>query len=146
MDIERQRQRDSVGREAVAGSGVTPRRMKGLFWLWTGFLGGAIAWSLFHLFGYLWATLDWALPSRAFIVGTALVTGALTVASIWLCWKSWREAGRGGGDRIAGYPDDARTIAYMGLTGIYLNAFFLASILLTTLAVLFLRGHGQFPG
>jgi hypothetical protein len=142
MDVERQRQRDAVGREAVAGSGVTPGRMKGLFWLWTGFLGGSIAWSLFHLFGYLWATLDWALPSRTLIVITTIITAVLTAASIWLCWKSWREARRGGGDRIAGYPDDAGTVAYLGLIGIYLNIFFLVSILLTGIAVFFLRGHG----
>jgi hypothetical protein len=112
-------------------------RLKGLFWLWSGYLGGAIAWSLFHLVSYLWATIAWGVPARPLIIATTAGMAALTGAATWMCYQAWREASRGD-DRVADHQEEAGTLRYLALSGMYLNAFFLLSILLSGMSVFFL--------
>lgn len=106
-------------------------------WLVAAFFAGAIGWSAFHLVGYLWATVACSVPERTLIGGTALGASTLTVGAMvyeYRAWRGMRSLGESGTGQRAAISDDR----FVALCGLALNAFFLASILLTALSVFFL--------
>jgi hypothetical protein len=108
-----------------------------LFWLVFTFLAGAAAWSAFHLLAYLWVTVACSVPERILTGGTAAVASGITVAGMAYqarAWRGLRERGAASEAQRATLTSDR----FVALCGLYLNAFFLASILLTVLSIFFL--------
>lgn len=101
------------------------------------YFAGAIAWSIFHLVSYLWATVACSVPERLLIVFTAATTSAVTLGAI-LYGRRTLHSLPGQSQQPANRNDSDGT-RLIALCGLYLNIFFLASIGLTSLAVAFLR-------
>lgn len=113
-----------------------PPRRAGIGWLVVAFFVGAVAWSAFHLVGYMWATVACSVPERLLIGATALVAACATSAAMW----HERRAMRALRDQRDRGNAVAATDWFIATSGLYLNAFFLAAIALTGLSVLFLGG------
>ncbi len=123
----------------------SPRSKIALFFAW---LGGAIAWSLFHVIGYAVASVGCTLgatgPSLLGLSQVAwlvlLVTIILALVALAALLVSRREWSRGK-SKGEGEPDggDRGVSAFTGFAGIVLNGFFLALILYAGAAALVLR-------
>lgn len=109
----------------------TARDTVGYFRLWFGHLGGAAAWSAFHLLSYLWASLYCGTRAQILLTGTTIVTALITIAATWVCYVNWRALR----DQQAESPGAFR---FLLLAGIFLNPIFLLSILTAGIAVWYL--------
>jgi hypothetical protein len=109
--------------------------------LWTGVLGGPLAWTLQLLVSYPVASLS-CLPqyrSDHPVLLNAMTLGALTFVAFcgWLAWSAFDRPPKGA-SIDGGKPwDRAR---FMGLLGLLTSLFFIAVIIATAMPAWMLRG------
>lgn len=104
------------------------RHTVGLFRLWFGYLGGAAAWSVFHLVSYLWASVYRGAPAEILLHVTTLATAAITAAATWVCYANWKKL------RDI-QPESPGVFRYMLLSGVYMNVLFLLTIVVSGIGV-----------
>lgn len=107
----------------------------GLFRLWFGYLGGAAAWSVFHLVSYLWASTMCGTSAEILLHSTTAATAAVTAAATWVCYTNWK--------RLRDLqPESPGVFRYMLLSGVYMNILFLLTIIVSGVAVFMLEPCG----
>ena len=118
-----------------------PKSPKGVLALWTGVLGGPVAWTLQLLVSYPVASLS-CLPQyrseHPFLLN-AMTFGALAFVafSAWLAWAAFRRPADGASIEGGKPWDRAR---FMGLLGLLTSLFFVAVIVATAMPAWILRG------
>jgi hypothetical protein len=109
----------------------TTHKTVGLFRLWFGYLGGATAWSVFHLVSYLWASTFCGTSAEILLNLTTASTALITLAAAIVCYRNWRRL-------KAINPESRGTFRYMLLSGAFMNTLFLLTIIVSGIAVWFL--------
>lgn len=106
----------------------TTRNTVSLFRLWFGYLGGAVAWSVFHLVSYLWASTFCGTSAEILLNLTTIATALITLAAAAVCYRNWRKL-------ISIEPESSGTFRFMLLSGAFMNSLFLLTILASGIAV-----------
>ncbi len=105
--------------------------------MWLAFLGGAVAWTAFHLLSYLWVTIACDIRWRVFMNGTTLLFGLVTLGLTWISYRGWRDAERKSNNDAT--ERDERSFAFFTLSGLVLNVIFVIAIAMSGAAAWFLN-------
>jgi hypothetical protein len=112
----------------------TPR---GKLALWTGFLGGALAWTAQLLAGYAVSRFSHEHPWLTGVHhGISLVATALAVAATLLAWREWRRLG--GGESRGSEPGVAGRSRFLALLGVVTSGLFAVVIVAQWVPVFFI--------
>lgn len=130
---------DNVGNEALVTS-------DGRSWfiilliMWLSFLGGAVAWTVFHPLSYLWVTVACDVSWRIVMNATTLVSGLAAIALSWMSYRGWRRSEADSESRSEMHGDG--WLAFFTLAGLGLNLIFTITIIMSGVAAWFLNPCG----